>query len=108
MTATRDLKLAELRAHLVAIGIDPDKHRDLQLIYATAAQQFDEASSRITSSSLLVKGPHETIVANPLLEIRDQAAATMDRIGRQLGLSPDHQPSRTLPDWDDWKRSAHR
>lgn len=103
MTATRDQKLIELRGHLLAIGINPDRYKDLQLIYAEAATQFDEASSRIASSSLLTKGPQGTIIANPLLEIRAKAAETMDKIGRQLGLSPDHKPPRSLPDWNEWK-----
>jgi phage terminase small subunit len=78
------------------------------LVYATAAQQFDEASSKLASTSLLTKDPRGTIVANPLLDIRDQAATTMEKIGRQLGLSPDHQPPRTMPDWEEWKSMAYR
>lgn len=104
---TKDSKLAELRAQLSEQGIDPSRHGDLLLIYSVAAEQFDAAASRIAESALLTKGPHGTIVANPLIEIQNQAAATMERVGRQLGLSPDHRVSASPHRWADWMAALY-
>lgn len=104
---TSELKLAELQRRLKRRGIDPEEHEELLLIYCEAYSSWTEAVARIEGMKFLTKSPRDGVVVSPWVEVRDNAVATMDRIGRQLGLSPDHAVAPTLPNWFEWASALH-
>lgn len=55
--------------------------------YCEAAYLHAEASANIHDFGILVKGPHGPI-ANPLIKVQKDAAATMLRYAETLGLTP--------------------
>lgn len=95
-------KLDDLRDRLTKRGISPEEHDDLLRIYADAWATWEEAVARIEGTKLLTKSPRDGVVVSPWVTIKDGATATMDRIGRQLGLSPDHKVIPSLPLWSDF------
>lgn len=55
--------------------------------YCNAVYVHAQASANIQQYGVLVKGPHGP-VANPLLKVQKDAAATMLRMAETLGLTP--------------------
>lgn len=55
--------------------------------YCNAVYIHAQASANIQQYGVLVKGPHGP-VANPLLKVQKDAAATMLRMAETLGLTP--------------------
>jgi P27 family predicted phage terminase small subunit len=103
-----DAKIAALRSELHRRGITPlVVEEDLLRIYAEASEQFDTATSKLAQTSYLAKGPAGTVVISPLVQVRDSAVATIERVGRQLGLSPDHRIPPTLPTWREFAVALH-
>lgn len=56
--------------------------------YCQAVYVHAQASANIAEYGILVKGPGGTPIANPLLKVQKDAAATMLRYAETLGLTP--------------------
>ena len=101
-----DEKFRELQTLLVRRGLIGNEHEALLRIYCDALETWIYATTKIEGSGHLIKSPRDGVVVSPLLAIKDGAAATIDRIGRQLGLSPDHRIPALSPTWAEFVNAA--
>lgn len=105
---TTDKKIAELRDELRRLGLPPRPfEEDMLKVYAEAARQFDEATSKLSQLTFLARGPGNTAIVNPLTTVRNEAATTMQRIGTILGFSADHRIAPAMPTWGEFAIALH-
>jgi P27 family predicted phage terminase small subunit len=90
--AARDV-FERTSAELAERGRTPD--RDTLAVYAHAVVQHSEAVQLVDRSAMLVRGADDRLMRNPASAVVRDAAATVTRLARQLGLSePEHKPTR--------------
>jgi len=95
-------ELAEIKARLARKGIIDDDIGDLLAVYVNTRATWLEAVARIETDGYLSTSPQHGRVPSPWVAIRDNAAATLERLGRRLGLSPDHTVAPSSPRWGDY------
>jgi len=96
----RAAKAAKLRAELQRLGLPARTFEDdLIRAYVDASEQFETASAKLAQATYLAKGPGGSVVLSPLVEVRDRAVATIDRLGTILGLSANNRIAPATATW---------
>jgi P27 family predicted phage terminase small subunit len=75
-------------AELAAMGLAYAADRDVIRGYVTAVVMHAEAARLVATAGLLIRGRDQALVRNPAVPMLRDAASSMIRFARELGLTP--------------------
>jgi P27 family predicted phage terminase small subunit len=83
-----EAKRTALLQQLQTRGFKPEDVEDFVEVYVQAYTDYHEANEKLRAQTVLMRDSRGGVVRNPWFDIRDRAAATMDRVAESLGLLP--------------------